>query len=172
VRLLKEKLADHLVKGIKYEKTGEWFAMEQILDATEVEMFAKYMVEPDESKEQAIYDLVPCDSGIERQFVTDLEARNDVRMYVKLPKWFTVPTPVGDYEPDWAVVLDPPDVTGEPLLYFIAETKESPNLGVLRNKARHKIECAAAHFGSKQYKKKGALEGVEYKVVVTAGELP
>ena len=172
VRILKDKLADHLVLGIKYEKTGEWFAMEQILEAEEVEMFARYMVEPDDTKGQTIYDLVPCDSGIEQQFVKDLEARNDVRMFVKLPKWFTVPTPVGLYEPDWAVVLDPPDGEGKPVLYFIAETKESPHLGTLRNNARRKIECAAAHFGSKQYKKEGALEGVDYKVVATAADLP
>lgn len=172
VRVLKEKLADHLVLGIKYQKTGEWYPMQQILDAEEVEMFAKFMVEPDESKEQTIYDLVPCDSGLEQQFVKDLEARKDVRMYVKLPKWFTVPTPVGLYEPDWAIVLDPPDGEGKPVLYFVAETKESPQLGTLRNNARRKIECAAAHFGSKQYKKAGALEGVDYKVVATTGELP
>ena len=172
VRILKEKLADHLVLGIKYEKTGDWYAMEQILEGAEVEMFAKYLVEPDETKGQTIYDLVPCDSGIEQQFVQDLENRSDVRMYVKLPKWFTVPTPVGLYEPDWAIVLDPPDGQGKPLLYFVAETKESPHLGTLRGNARRKIECAAAHFGSKQYKKQGALEGVDYKVVSSANELP
>jgi type III restriction enzyme len=171
-RILKEKLADHVVFGIRYEKTGEWFAMEQILDAEEVEMFAKYLVTPDDAKGQTIYDVVPCDSSIEQQFVKDLEARRDVKMYVKLPKWFTVPTPVGFYEPDWAVVLDPPDGDGKPVLYFIAETKESAHLGTLRNNARRKIECAAAHFGSKQFKKQGALDGVEYKVVATAGELP
>jgi type III restriction enzyme len=172
VRLLKEKLSDHLVLGIKYEKTGEWFAMEQILDAEEVEMFARYMVEPESSKKQTIYDLVPCDSLIEQRFVQDMEARSDVRMYVKLPKWFKVPTPVGFYEPDWAVVLDAPEGKNKPVLYFIAETKESPNLGVLRNNSRRKIECAAAHFGSKQYQKIGALDGVDYKVVTSAGELP
>ena len=60
----------------------------------------------------------------------------------------------------------------KPMLYFIAETKESPHLGVLRGNARRKIECAAAHFGSKQFRKEGGLEGVDYKVVATASELP
>lgn len=115
---------------------------------------------------------MPCDSDIEQQFVVDLEARNDVRIFVKLPTWFTVSTPVGLYEPDWAIVLDRPDGDGKPVLYFVAETKESPNLGTLKNDARRKIECAAAHFGSKQLKKEGALEGVDYKVVTNAADLP
>jgi type III restriction enzyme len=54
VRILKEKFADHLVMGIKYEKTGEWYAMQQILDAEEVEMFAKYLGEPDPAKNQTV----------------------------------------------------------------------------------------------------------------------
>jgi type III restriction enzyme len=170
--ILKEKLADLLVHGIQYERIGEWFRMEQILDERTVELFSKFVEAPDETKDKTIYDLIPCDSDIEVQFVKQLEARTDVRLYLKLPYWFTVPTPVGEYRPDWAVVMDGPEADGKPVLYFVSETKSTKNLDELRPEEKRKILCGAAHFGSKQYRKKGALEGVDYRLVTTADELP
>ena len=123
VRLLKEKLADLLVDGIQYERTGGWYEMSQILDADEIELFSKYIFAADGSPERSLYDLVPCDSEVERQFVKDLEAREDVKLYLKLPRWFTVPTPVGDYQPDWAIVMQDTETEGAPLLYLVSETK-------------------------------------------------
>jgi type III restriction enzyme len=172
VRILKEKLADHLVNGIEYEKTGEGYDMQQILDEKVVELFSKYVVCPDQSKGQTIYDAIPCDSEVERQFVTDLEARTDVRLYVKLPYWFLVPTPVGDYRPDWAIVMDGPEADGKPVLYLVSETKGSPRKDDNRPDEWRKIKCGAAHFGSKQFKTKGALDGVDYKVLAAARDLP
>lgn len=172
VRILKEKLADHLVKGIQYEKDGTWYDMSQILDDEEIELFAKHIYEPDPAKDQAIYDLVPCDSDIERQFVKELEARQDVKLYVKLPPWFRVATPVGDYNPDWAIVMNETDEAGKPLLYLVTETKGSTRKDDLRPDEWRKIQCGAAHFGSKQLSKTGALEGVDYKVVAKAADLP
>jgi type III restriction enzyme len=172
VRILKGKLADQLVNGIQYEKTGEWCDMTQILDDDEVELFAKYIVPTDETAERALYDLIPCDSEVEKQFVKDLEARQDVKVYVKLPYWFTVPTPVGEYRPDWAIVMESLAQDGKPILYLVTETKSTTNLGDLRPDERRQIQCGAAHFGSKQFSKRGALEEIDYKVVTSAGELP
>lgn len=166
-RILKEKLSDHLVNGIKYEKIGQCFEMRQIEEKEILELFSKYS-EP--SKDKAIYDLIPCDSEVERQFVKDLEARKDVKLYFKLPYWFVVPTPVGDYRPDWAIVMENSSEGGKPRLYFVAETKGSSDKGALRSNEWMKIRCGEAHFGSE--KKKGALDGVEYKVVRSASELP
>jgi type III restriction enzyme len=98
---------------------------------------------------------------------------------VKLPAWFTVPTPVGDYNPDWAVLLEE---EGEETLYFVAETKGIEKVGAhltrdeikdqVRPEEWRKIRCGAAHFGSEQLDKEGALDDVDYRVVSEADELP
>jgi len=172
VRILKEKLADHLVNGIQYEKLNEWYELTQILDDDEVELFSKYIAEPNEDRDKSIYDFIPCDSEIEEQFVKDLESREDVKLYLKLPYWFTVPTPVGDYRPDWAIVMDGPAQEGKPVLYLVSETKGSTRKDDLRPDEWRKIKCGAAHFGSKYFRTKGALEGVDFKLVTKASELP
>jgi type III restriction enzyme len=172
VRIVKEQLADYLVNGIQYEKTGEWYDMRQILDDEEIELFSKYIVADASTDEKSVYDLVPCDSEVEKQFVKDLESRADVKVYVKLPYWFTVPTPVGEYEPDWAIVMQDPDKDSQPVLYLVTETKGTTNLDDLRPDEKRKILCGAAHFGSKQLDKAGALDDVDFKVVVSAGAIP
>ena len=172
VRILKEKLADHLVIGIQYEKLGEEYRMQQILDEKTVELFSRHIVPANEEADKAIYDLIPCDSEVERQFVEDLEARTDVRLYLKLPYWFTVPTPVGEYQPDWAIVMDGPESEGKPVLYLVSETKGGPGRDAVRPDEWRRIQCGAAHFGSKQFGQPGALEGVDYKVVSSASGLP
>jgi type III restriction enzyme len=169
VSILKEKMADHLIEGIQYEKINEWYEMRQILSEEAIELFNKHVVK--DTQEKSIYDLIPCDSDVERRFVEDLEGREDIKLYLKLPQWFLIPTPVGDYRPDWAIVLEGAEKQGKPALYFVTETKGSLREDDLRPDERRKILCGAAHFGSKQKNRKGALEGVDYKVVTKAGEL-
>lgn len=182
VRIIKEKLADQLVNGIEYIRVADapggvllpnkekWFEMRQLLADKEIELFSKYTVPT--SDEKAVYDSIPCDSEVEKQFVKDLEARADVKLYLKLPYWFTVATPVGEYRPDWAVVMEGPEDGGKPVLYLVAETKSSPQKDDLRPNEHRRILCGAAHFGSRQFRKRGALEGVDYRVVTSAGQLP
>jgi type III restriction enzyme len=90
-----------------------------------------------------------------------------VKLYVKLPGWFTVPTPIGEYNPDWAIVWQTHDEhgepTGEPLLYLVAETKSSKERDQLRPEEARKIDCGERHF-------REAL-GVKYEVVTSTGEL-
>ena len=144
--------------------------MNQILDEKEIELFSKYI---EKTKDRsALYDVIPCDSEVEQKFVQDLEAREDVKLYLKLPSWFVVPTPIGDYNPDWAVVMDGATADRKPLLYLVAETKGSKSLDDLRPDERRKIQCGAAHFGSSQFKAEGALDGVDYRMVTSAEELP
>jgi type III restriction enzyme len=161
VRIIKDKLADHLVKGIQYFKIGEWYEMTQL--ETEIQSWMDYMV----PCERGIYDQVVYESEVEKNFVESLEQRDDVRLYLKLPGWFTVSTPVGQYNPDWAIVLEKRDehgqATGEPLLYLVRETKSTQNLDDLRPDERRKVQCGKQHF-------EGALE-VDYKVVTNANEL-
>ncbi len=115
-------------------------------------------------------DQVICDSEVERRFVEGLEHRGDVRHYVKLPPWFTVPTPVGEYNPDWAIVMEDRDAHGDangrPLLYLylVCETKSTTDRDALRPDERRKIQCGERAF-------EGALD-VNYAVATEARELP
>lgn len=165
VGIIKAKLADQLVEGIKYEKIGERYEMAQF-DA-EIETWADYIV-PSEAKNGAggthLYDGVPFDSEtIEKPFIEALEKRKDVKLYIKLPSWFRVETPIGAYEPDWAIVMDDPEEEG-PVLYLVRETKGTLNLNELRPDERRKIVCGRRHFSD-------AL-GVNYRVVTSAAQLP
>ena len=168
--MLKEKMADHLVNGIHYEKLKDWYEMRQIMEENEIELFSKFIVRTD--TEKSVYDMIPCDSEGEKKFVEDLEARTDGRLYLKLPYWFIVSTPVGDYRPDWAIAMDDPESEGKPILYLVSETKGSTRKDDLRPDEWRKIQCGAAHFGSTEYGKKGVLQGVDYKVVTKASDLP
>jgi len=162
VRQIKEAMHDLLVNGIQYEKAGDVYELELLEE--ELELLEEELVPATNS----IYDYIDVDSEIERQFVEDLENHNGVRIYVKLPAWFKVPTPVGTYNPDWAIVMEDRDGHGEdkgrPLLYLVRETKSTTLLHKLRSDERRKIACGAAHFA-------GAL-GVSYKVVTSVNELP
>ena len=167
--IVKEKVVQQLVTGICYEKLeGQWWQMEQITDDETRDLFSRYS-EP--SPRAGLYNIMDCDSQTEQKFVRALEARTDVRFYMKLPSWFEVTTPVGPYHPDWAIVLDNPD-GGEPLLYLVTETKGTTDASGLRSKEAMKITCARAHFGSKAQNVEGALDGVDYGVATNAQQLP
>lgn len=95
-----------------------------------------------------IWEYVETDSAIERNFVTALEeAVDDVVVYAKLPKSFTIPTPFGGYNPDWAIAFNQNKAEGKiRYVYFVAETKGSMQESDLRDKEKHKIESAKAFF--------------------------
>lgn len=160
-RILKETLADLLVAGIEYEKIDEWYEMSQF--ESPVDAWEDYLV----PAEKSLYDHVIFDSGVEKRFVEALEAREDVIVYVKLPDWFKVPTPVGNYNPDWALVLQDTDEHGDPMgeqhLYLVRETKGANWRTSLRPTERRKVKAATQHFV-------GALN-VDYAVVSDASEL-
>jgi len=169
VGIIKDKLTDQLVDGIRYERINEWYEMRQF-DA-EIESWQEYLVpscRPDGSDGASLYDHVPFESEVEKQFVEELERRDAVRLYIKLPSWFKVETPIGEYNPDWAIVWEPRDEYGRPkgenLLYLVRETKSTTDLSKLRPDEARKIQCGKRHF-------EGAL-GVSYDVVTSAGELP
>jgi len=98
--------------------------------------------------EKTIYDGTIWDSEGERNFAKELEESDKVKLFVKLPRWFVVDTPVGEYNPDWAVVLEERDTQGKikEKLYLVRETKFVSNLDNLRPSEKHKIKCAEKHF--------------------------
>lgn len=162
VRIIKDKLADQLISGIQYEKINEWYKMTQL--EAEIESWMDYLVPSDRS----LYDHVAFDSKVEEEFIQGLENKGEVKLYLKLPGWFKVPTPVGDYNPDWAIVMEERDAhgqpAGKPLLYLVRETKGENLRTNSRVNELRKIKCGERHF-------EGAL-GVDYKVVTKASELP
>ncbi len=161
VRIIKNKLADQLVSGISYEKINKWYEMTLLEE--QIDSWKEYLIPAPHS----VYDQVIYDSDIEKDFVNGLERRNDVKLYLKLPKWFTVPTPVGNYNPDWAIVVEERDAYGQPmdkpLLYLVRETKGTTHLDDLRSDERRKILCGESHFQE-------AL-AVDYRVVATSDQL-
>jgi type III restriction enzyme len=81
--------------------------------------------------------------GVERTFAEQLENNEAVKVYAKLPGWFRVPTPLGTYNPDWAVLIEK---DWDERLYFVVETKASLFKDDLRDKESAKIKCGEAHF--------------------------
>lgn len=107
--------------------------------------------------------VIDSDSGPERGFAQACEDNNDVLFYVKLPRWFQIETPVGPYNPDWALAY-----RNDEVLYFVAETKKTGNggtvqRGLLRPLEDYRIECGTRHFKE--------FEGVKFKVTTTLKEL-
>ncbi|WP_198119055.1 type III restriction-modification system endonuclease [Massilia rhizosphaerae] len=132
-----------LVDGIKYQKLGEQqFYAQELFEQQELTGYLRSMLE-DTAK--AIHEHVVYDSATERDFAQALECNRDVVLYAKLPNWFKVPTPLGSYNPDWAVLLQK---DGMQRLYFVVETKSSLFADDLRDKEWGKIECGKAHFAS------------------------
>ena len=150
VRIIKEKLTDQLVDGIKYEKIGECYEMCQF--EASIESWENHLA----PAKRSVYDYVVCDSDTEEEFVKGLENRGDVKLYVKLPAFFKVPTPIGTYNPDWAIFVEDTD-SEVPRLYLVRETKSSINPNDWRPDERRKIDCGRRHF-------EDAL-GVDYEVV-------
>ena len=131
-----------LVDGIKYQKIGdEHYYAQELFQQEELTGYLRNMLK-DTTKsvfEHVIYDS----GGVERTFAEQLEKNESVKIYAKLPAWFKVPTPLGTYNPDWAVLVE---VTGEERLYFVVETKGSLFTDDLRDNEAAKIACGDAHF--------------------------
>lgn len=129
-----------LVDGIKYQRLGdEQFYAQELFEKEELTGYLKNML----NAEKSVYEKVVYDSDTERDFATQLEMNNAIKVYAKLPGWFKVPTPLGSYNPDWAVLVEQ---DGAERLYFVVETKSSLFTDDLRDKESAKIECGKAHF--------------------------
>lgn len=146
--------------GIQYEKDGTWYEMSEWVE--EEETVSDRLVPVTNS----IYDHIVVQSEGERKFAERLKRLGDVRLFLKLPGWFKVKTPVGNYNPDWALVMEQVDAHGDagPLLYLIRETKGTTIAEELRGTENQKIHCGARHF-------RGAL-GVDYQAIRPDDPLP
>lgn len=130
------------VDGISYKKLyGEEYFVQEIFDSAElIANLDRNAVAVDHS----VYDYIVYDSGtVERPFALALDDDPDVKMFFKIPSRFKIDTPIGTYNPDWAVYVE---IDGMKKLYFVLETKGSASLFELRGREELKIRCGKAHF--------------------------
>ena len=132
-----------LVDGIKYRRIGdEHYYAQELFEKKELTGYLKNMLG---NATKSVYEQVVYESGIEAGFADQLEKNDAVRVYAKLPGWFRVPTPLGSYNPDWAVLIKQDE--GE-RLYFVVETKGSLLGSDLRGAEKDRIRCGEAHFSA------------------------
>jgi len=162
VRLINEQKATVIVEHLAYDP---------VEDSYDLDIFTAGQTRQDFSHsggklQRHIYDYVLTDSKVERQFVNELDASSDVVVYAKLPRGFTIPTPVDDYNPDWAISFKEGKVKH---IYFVAETKGSMSTMELREIEKTKIRCARKFFD--EMNRRYAPENVKYDVVDSFGKL-
>ncbi|ELW8652568.1 DEAD/DEAH box helicase family protein [Salmonella enterica] len=156
-----------LVDGIKYRMLGEQHVYAQ--EIFEKEELTGYLQNMLMDTHKSIYEHVVYDSTTERDFADALEKNDAIKLYAKLPGWFKVPTPLGSYNPDWAVLVEEDN---EQRLYFVVETKSSLFADDLRDKESAKILCGKAHFQALAMESAG-LNGnpARYIVASSVGDL-
>ncbi|WP_338803928.1 DEAD/DEAH box helicase family protein [Xenorhabdus griffiniae] len=142
--VIRKQMRIVIVDGIKYHRIGDkaYYAQE-LFQEEELTGYLKDMVKAKKS----VYDYIICDSDTEFNFAEKLERAEEVKIYSKLPSWFKIDTPLGSYNPDWAVLIDTGDGTGEKL-YFVVETKSSLFSDDLREAEKAKIKCGVEHFNA------------------------
>ena len=135
---------ENLTNGIKYEKTSDYYEQDFIFNDEELYGYKNHNVmEVDIEKGKNIYDHVIYDSEVEHKFALEAENDDDVLFYAKLPSRFKIDTPVGNYNPDWALVLR---TNEDEKVYFVAETKGTENICNLKGIEQKKILCGKKHF--------------------------
>ena len=146
IAIIKNVMSRFIVDGIKYHKLGNddiW--AQELFESEEVSGYLNdNMVATPNS---GIYEYTVYDSDIEREFAEKLDANEDVKVFAKLPDWFKIPTPLGNYNPDWAILVEK---DGQDRLYFVVETKGTNLFGELPPPQQAKIKCGKAHFAALQ----------------------
>lgn len=140
VDFINQEKATTLINNITYSKTDQIYTDEIFT----INNFQWSLKENILEVKKHIYRYVKTDSKVERSFAQELE-NGEISVYAKLPSWFKIPTPVGNYNPDRAIVFDKKDVK---YIYFIAETKGSMSTMQLKETEKLKIEYARKHFAS------------------------
>ena len=139
--IIQHQMRLFVVDGIKYHKIGDdqFYAQELFSDNELFGYLQKNMVK----SQKSVFDHVVYDSDIELEFATAFERSDDIKLYAKLPDWFQIDTPLGTYNPDWAVLIE---VDGKEKLYFVVETKSTLFTDALRPTEQAKIVCGKEHF--------------------------
>jgi len=156
-RIVNEQKATVIIEHLAYSPLEDTFSTDIFTAGKAKEDFSKAV-----KTDRHIYDYVFTDSANEKNFVTELDTSKEIVVYAKLPRGFSIPTPVGDYNPDWAIAFEDGKVKH---IYFIAETKGSMSSMELRKIEESKIECARKFFA------KITSDQVKYDVVDSYAKL-
>lgn len=151
------------INNIQYEKIADRYYQKNIFDIGEAERYLSNVLIV-QNTDKTLYNFIEFDSEVEKEFASDCETREDVLFYVKLPSRFKIKTPIGFYNPDWALIIREHDDAKK--IYFIAETKGAKavkNNNELRPRELNKIKCGKKHFSQ--------LVDVEFKVVAKVSDL-
>ncbi|PDS61807.1 restriction endonuclease subunit R [Rhizobium anhuiense] len=152
-------LHDLMLEGIKYEKVAGAHWEQSRIEQDAEEGIVRYLSNLYEvqNREKSLFDAIEYESEVEKKFARDLDSNENVKLFVKLPSWFKIDTPIGSYNPDWAFVTE-----REEKLYFVRETKSTVDSEERRTKENQKIACGRKHFES---------IGVDYAVVTSLAEV-
>ncbi|MBI0434200.1 DEAD/DEAH box helicase family protein [Roseomonas sp. KE0001] len=136
-------LHDLMLEGIKYEKVAGAYWEQSRIEQDAEEGIVRYLSNLYEvqNREKSLFDAIEYESEVEKQFARDLDHNEAVKLFVKLPSWFKIDTPIGSYNPDWAFVTE-----REEKLYFVRETKSTLDSEERRTKENQKIACGRRHF--------------------------
>ena len=156
-RLINEQKATMVVEHLTYNPVEDRHELADIFTVDKQQDFSRAV-----KTDRHVYDYVFTDSKNERDFVAELDTSNEVVVYAKLPKGFFIPTPVGNYNPDWAIAFKEGAVKH---IYFVAETKGSMSSMELRKIEECKIDCARKFFAGI------TTDQVKYEVVTDYGKL-
>jgi len=151
--ILNRELHRLMIDGIKYERLGDEEWSMRLFEEKEIVGYLNNRLEVSKS----VYDAVVYDSETEREFAEKLDQRQDIKLFVKLPGWFEIDTPIGKYNPDWAILRH-----DDTVLYLVRETKSTKNFEKLRGTESQKVRCGRKHFDSL---------GVDFAVVTSASEI-
>ena len=138
-KLINKIMGELIVDGIKYTKTDDSYSQELFKNEELFGYLEKNLVKADHS----VYDYIIYDSDNEKTFAERLDNDPEVKLFAKLPSWFKIKTPIGNYNPDWAVMLGE---EGEEKMYFVVETKGTIEYLGNRPKEAYKIKCGKKHF--------------------------
>lgn len=142
-KIIRSVMRKLIVDGIRYQKIGETeYYCQELFENKEL---TGYLESNLLESHKGLYDYVIFDSENERKFAEAFERNENILLYAKLPGWFTIPTPLGSYNPDWVVIVNK---DGEKKLYFVLETKGNIDFEALRDAEKGKIKCGEAHFKS------------------------
>lgn len=142
-KLINRALHELIIDGIKYEPLpGQHYEM-RLFEEDEVKEYLNCLYEVQSSDNRTPYNYIKYDSGVEKDVAELLDSDDKVKFFCKLPRWFKVATPLGDYNPDWAVVVDDAQK-----LYLVRETKSTLDRDKRRESENKKVDCGKAHFNS------------------------
>ncbi len=152
-------LHDLMLEGIKYEKVAGAYWEQSRIEQDAEDGIIRYLSNLYEvqNREKSLFDAIEYESEVEKQFARDLDSNEAVKLFVKLPSWFKIDTPIGSYNPDWAFVTE-----REERLYFVRETKSTLDSEERRTKENQKIACGRRHFET---------IGVDFDVVTSLTEV-